>query len=77
MTKQLWANPHSPAALEASPIHMGKVCWHTELHVAISNKIMLCTCKVDPIFLHLVIVFQVFLSKETLNNLYTLKYLPN
>lgn len=41
----------APAALETSPVHMDKVCWHTELHMAISNKIMLCTCKVDPIFL--------------------------
>lgn len=39
----------------------GKVCWHTELHVAISNKIMLCTCKVDPIFLqfgHIILSFS-------------------
>lgn len=56
---------------------MGKVCWHTELHMAISNKIMLCTCQIHPIFLEFGHIISSFFSKETLKNLCTLKHLPN
>lgn len=68
----------SPAALKLLQYFSNGqgVLAHWTAH-GISNKIMLCTCQIHPIFLEFGHIISSFFSKETLKNLCTLKHLPN